>query len=90
MTSLESAGAATAETVNGPWKADRLGRQIDFLAPSSLAIFQALGVTAARRCFRTHLVAAGWGVIRRSDGQRKSVPVFRKTAVPTFRADARR
>jgi len=35
-----SAGAATAETVNDPWKADRLGRQINFLAKPHLLTTQ--------------------------------------------------
>jgi hypothetical protein len=83
-----SAKAATAETVNG-LQIDQLGDSINPPDIPETAIFQVLGSATRRQRHRTRLIAAGWVVIRRSDGQRKSVPVFRKCAAPIFKAEAR-
>ena len=37
------------------------------------------------RFFRTRLVRAGWVVVRRSDGQRKSIPIYRRRTLPIAR-----
>ena len=41
------------------------------------------------RYFRTRLIRTGWVVVRGSDGLRKSVPVFRRRAVPVARSGVR-
>lgn len=45
-------------------------------------IERADGRNGAPCLFRTRLVRAGWVVIRRNDGQRKSIPVLRRRTIP--------
>jgi hypothetical protein len=40
--------------------------------------------------FRTRLVRAGWVVVRRSDGLRRSIPIYRRRAVPIAKSRGRR
>jgi len=39
--------------------------------------------------FRLRLIACGWVVVRRRDGLRKSIPVYRRHAMPITRSEAR-
>jgi hypothetical protein len=84
-----SAKAAAAGTANGP-QIDQHSGAINPANTSATAIFQALSAAPRGRRYRICLIASGWVVVRRSDGLRKSIPVFRRRAVPIFAAEARR
>jgi len=51
--------------------------------------FSSSARNSSRALFRKYLVHAGWVVVRGSDGLRKSVPVFRRRAVPVARSGVR-
>ena len=68
-----------AELANGVRIPEQVAATLGLQATSSIKAFQVLSVAAPRRRFRTF--AAGWVVVRRSDGLRRSVPIYRRRAV---------
>jgi hypothetical protein len=85
MTDLKSANPA-AEMANGVRYSEQLGGELRIQATPSIAIFQVLGTAALRVPRRYQLVAACWVVIRHRNGLRKSIPIFRRRAVPITRS----
>jgi hypothetical protein len=80
MTAPKSANPA-AESANGVRSSEQVAATLEPQATSPVANFQ------DHRRYR--LIAAGWAVVRQNNGWRKSIPIYRRRAVPIFRAEAR-
>ncbi|MGA9009541.1 MAG: hypothetical protein WB495_22315 [Xanthobacteraceae bacterium] len=70
-----------AESANGVQISEQVGAALGYQATPSAANFQ------DRRRYR--LIAAGWIVVREKNGWRKSIPIFRRRAVPIRRLEMR-
>jgi hypothetical protein len=87
----DGANPATG-SVNGVRNSEQVAARLRLQATPSIAIFQVSGIAAMRagRFHRTRLVGAGWVVVRRSDGFRRSLPVYRGRTVPIARSGCAR
>jgi hypothetical protein len=79
MTAPESANLA-AELANGVRSSEQVAATLGIQATRLAADFQVPSRFWHRRY---QIVAAGWIVVRQSNGWRKSIPFYRRRAVPT-------
>ena len=79
-----------AVSANGARTSEQVAATLGLQATPSIAVFQVLAVAPLRTHgrFRTRLVRSGWVVVRRGDGLRKSIPVFRRRLAPIVRPGA--
>lgn len=70
-----------AESANGVQISEQVGAALGSQATPSAANFQ------DRHRYR--LIAAGWIVVRQTNGRRRSIPIFRRRIVPIARSEIR-